>query len=483
VQFRATQLTPFFQDTWKLTRDLTLNYGLSWFLETPPDPQGTARNLVHSFDPTTGLATFAGLGQISSRITETTRNNIAPRFGLAWNPGFNRNTVLRVGAGIYYSEFPWIFASFPEGSPSPVGAGQSFTNSLTNPLPTYQLGVNVFPPAPSAGLTGSYASNLPPGTLVTLLNRDYRTTYASQWNFSIQHNVRRNDLVELTYLGSSAHRLPNIIDLAQCRPAASLLCDPSTRPWPRYGLIGYVDSAGNSSNEAFISKFEHRMDQGLNLRFEYTLGKTLSDTWQAGNASSNQISICRLCSKGPTNFDVRHRAVASAVWELPFGRGKYSSVWANPIIGGWSVTAITTFSTGQPVNLSAPNQTGSPYITPLPNRICNGRSDRLADNIRDNGFLWFDTTCFTIPAVGYFGNSGATVISGPGVNNWDLGIQKFVPLRGEATRLQFRAEMFNAWNHAQFQQPNGDAGAGANFGRISATRPPRLIQLALKVVW
>jgi hypothetical protein len=483
VQFRATQFTPFFQDTWKLTRNLTLNYGLSWFLETPPDPQGSAGGLVHSFDAGTGLVTYAGLGQISSQIMETDRNNFAPRLGLAWGPGFSSNTVIRVGAGIYYSEFPWLFAAFPEGSPSPVGAGQSFTNSLTNPMPTYSLGVNIFPPAPSAGLTNSYPSSVPPGTLVTLLNRNYRTTYAGQWNFSLQHNVSRNDFVELSYLGSSAHRLPNIIDLAQCRPTASLLCDPGTRPWPRYGLMGYVDSAGNSSNEAFISKYEHRMDQGLNLRFEYTFGKALSDTWQAGNASANQISICQRCSKGPTNFDVRHRAVASAVWELPFRRGKGTSGWESLAIGGWSLTAITTLSTGQPVNLKAPNQTGSPYITPLPNRICDGRSDRLADNTRNNGFLWFDTACFTVPAVGYFGNSGSTVISGPGVNNWDLGIQKSFPLRGDAVRLQFRAEMFNAWNHAQFQQPNGDAGAGANFGRISATRPPRLIQLAVKVLW
>jgi hypothetical protein len=483
VQFRASQVTPFFQDTWKLTRNLNLNYGLSWFLEMPPDPQGWARGLVHSFDPATGLVTYAGLGQISSQIMRTDRNNFAPRLGLAWKPGFSSNTVIRIGAGIYYSEFPWLFAAFPEGSPSPVGAGQSFTNSLTNPLPTYELGVNVFPPAPSAGLTGSYASNLPTGTLVTLLNRDYRTTYTSQWDFSIQHNVGRSDLVELTYLGSSAHRLPNIIDLAQCRPTTSLLCNPGTRPWPRYGLIGYVDSAGNASNQAFVSKYEHRMDHGLNLRFEYTFGKALSDTWQASNASSNQISICRRCSKGPTNFDVSHRAVASSVWDLPFAHGKATSGWENLAIGGWSLTAIATFSTGEPVNLKAPNQTGSPYITPLPNRVCDGRSDRLADNIRDDGILWFETTCFTIPAVGYFGNSGAAVINGPGINNWDLGIQKFFPVRGEAMRLQFRAEMFNAWNHAQFQQPNGDAGAGANFGRISATRPPRLIQLALKVVW
>jgi hypothetical protein len=483
VQFRATQFTPFFQDAWRLTRNLTLNYGVSWFLETPPDPQGWARDLVHSLDPGTGLIAFAGLGQINSQTMKIDRNNFAPRIGLAWRPSSTQTTVIRVGAGIYYSEFPWLFAPYPIASPSPVGVGQNFTNSLTNPVPTYSLGVNVFPSAPSAGLTSSYASSLPQGTLVTLLNRDYRTSYASQWNLSIQHSLRRNDFLEFSYLGSSAHRLPNVIDAGQCRPTASLFCDPATRPWPRYGLMLSQDGSGNSSNQAFIARYEHRIDQGLGLSLEYTFAKALSDSWQAANVGANQVTICRRCSKGPTNFNVAHRLVGSAVWEIPFGRGHRFGGWPNLLTGGWTVTGITTFSTGQPVNLRGPNQTGSPFINHLPNRVCDGRNDQLAGNIRNNGFLWFDTACFPTAAVGYFGNSGSTVINGPGIANWDLGIQKSFPLQGETTRLQFRAEMFNAWNHAQFLQPNGDSGAGVNFGRISATRPPRLIQVAVKVLW
>ena len=482
VQLRGTQFTPFFQDTWKLSRNLTLNYGVSFFLDTPPEPQGWARNLVHSLDPSTGLLTFAGLGQISSTTMDTDKNNFAPRLGLAWNPAFSKNTVIRVGAGIYYSEFPWLFAPYPLLSPAPVGAGQSFTNSLTNPVPAYSLGVNVFPPASSSGLTEYYASSLPQGTLVTLLNHGYRTTYSAQWNFSVQHTLGRSDFVDLSYLGSTTHRLPNVIDMGQCRVTADLLCNPSTRPWPRYGLMLLQDGAGNSSFEAFIAKYERRIDRGLNLRIDYTFAKSLSDAWQATNGSGNQIATCRTCSKGPTNFDVRHRAVASAVWELPFGRDHRSRSWAAIVAGGWTVTAITTFSTGQPVALIAPNQTGSPFITPLPNRVCDGRSDQLSDHVRDNGLLWFDSRCFTVPAVGYFGNSGQTVLNGPGINNWDLGTEKSFAV-GEGARIQVRAEMFNAWNHTQFLPPNGDAGAGPNFGRISGTRSPRLIQLALKVLW
>ena len=292
--------------------------------------------------------------------------------------------------------------------------------------------------------------------------------------------LTRNDFIEFIYRGSSSHRLPNVIDMGQCRPTATLLCEAATRPWPRYGLMLYQDGAGNAAYHAFVAKYERRMDGGLNLRFEYAFAKALSDAWQASNASSNQIATCRSCSRGPTNFDVRSRAVVSAVWEVPF---QHLSGWRQLATAGWSLTAIGVFSTGQPVNLRGPNQTGSPFITPLPNRVCDGRSDALADNVRNNGFLWFEAACFPVPAVGYFGNSGPTVLPGPGIHNWDLGVQKSFPLARETARLQFRAEMFNAWNHAQFQQPNGDAGAGGNFGRISASRAPRLVQLALKLLW
>jgi hypothetical protein len=166
--------------------------------------------------------------------------------------------------------------------------------------------------------------------------------------------------------------------------------------------------------------------------------------------------------------------VGSVVWEIPYGQG--------PIAGGWSITAITTFATGQPILLTGPNQTNTQFLNHLPNRVCDGRSDSLSGNIRDNGFLWFDPACYPVPPAGYFGDSGATVLDGPGLNDWDVGIAKSIALR-EPARLQLRIEMFNAWNHTQFQQPNGNAGDGANFGRISAARQPRLIQLAMKLLW
>ena len=354
-------------------------------------------------------------------------------------------------------------------------------------MPAYRLGLNIFPTVPPAPLDENYASNLPPGTLASSIDPSLRTAYSSQWNVSIQHRLWSKGMAELSYVGSSSHSLPNTIDLSQCRPGADLYCATATKPWPRYDLLLWVTGSGNASYEALIGKFQHRSDKGLNLQIAYTMSKALTDTWQFTTLGYGQITSCRSCDKGPATFDVRHRAATSLVWALPFGRGQKFGSGLPPLLNrmasGWNLSGIVTMTTGQPLYMTAPMRTGNYYLNQLPNRVCDGRSSELSGNVRNNGFLWFEAACFVVPPSGYFGNSGRTVLSGPGFHNWDLAIEKAIPVGVEALRMLFRAEMFNAWNHTQFQAPNADAGAGANFGRISAARPPRLVQLGLKVAW
>jgi hypothetical protein len=165
-------------------------------------------------------------------------------------------------------------------------------------------------------------------------------------------------------------------------------------------LLLWIDSSGNSSYEGLIAKYQHRMDRGLNLQFAYTLAKALTDTWQSNLQPYTQIVSCRSCDKGPATFDVRQRAVASAVWEIPFGHGRRFGAnmprAGDLAAGGWSLTGIATFATGQPLYLTAPNRTGGLILDQLPNRVCDGRSNNLSGNIRSNGFLWFDTSCFPL---------------------------------------------------------------------------------------
>jgi hypothetical protein len=401
---------------------------------------------------------------------------MAPRFGVAWKPHSLNNTVVRAGGGIYYSPMPWVLELAPLALGGPSSGGIGFTNPLTAPLPIYQLGQNVFPQGSASMVTGAYASGLPPGSVVSGLDPAFRTAHNSQWDVSVENRITSSDSIEVSYIGSSGHRLPIIADLSQCRPGPNLFCGTAAKPWPNYGLIYWMASAGNSSVEDLIVRFSRRTNRGLNLHVDYTFGKTLSDAWESSLSTSlrAQITNCRACDKGPATFDVRSRVVSSLIWEIPYGRGRVSS--------GWSVSAITAFATGQPVLLTGPNQTGTLYLNHLPNRVCDGRDSTLSGNIRNNGFLWFNAGCFPVPAVGYFGNSGSTVLYGPGLNNWDIGISKLTRLR-ESVAVQFRAELFNTWNHAQFQQPDGNAGDSADFGRISAAASPRLVQFAAKLIW
>jgi len=486
-QYRFTQYMPYFQDTWKLTPNLTLNYGISWFLPTIPTLQGDAKQRVHSLNQQTGLLLYSALEQVDPRILSTDRNNWTPRLGLAWKPSFLPNTVIRAGAGVYYSDSALIEMQFALIAP-PFNTPLQLFNNLTDPVPVYQLGQNIFPPQPVVPLDANYAASLPNGTNAFDLNRDGRTPYVSQWNFSVQHSLGRSHVMEVVYLGSSAHRLQNRYDIAQCRPGPDLRCDPATKPWPRYSGLLASDFNGNSSYNALFAKYNIRGTQGLNLRLEYTFAKALVDNWENNSSTDSQVTIFRRGDKGDASFDQRHRFVASTIYDLPFGRGK--KVGGNMpkpadwIAGGWTVTGITAFATGVPISIVAPATTSSIYISHRPNRVCDGADDSLAGNLRNNGFLFFQTGCFVTPPVGFFGNAGRTPLHGPGVNNWDVGIEKNFPIPvREDMRVQFRGEMFNAFNHTQFGLPNANTGAGSNFGRVGSARTPRLIQLGLKLLW
>jgi hypothetical protein len=485
LPYRFTQYMPYLQDTWKIARNFTLNYGISWFLDTVPNPHAWASRLPHGFDYQSGLLKYAALGEVDPRILSMEYKNLTPRLGFAWKPSFLPNTVIRSGAGLYFSDSRLIEAQFAMIAP-PFNTPLVVNNNPLNPFPDYELGRNIFPPQPQSPLNSSYAANLPNGTSAFLLEPNGKTPYVWQWNFSVQHSIRQNDLVELVYIGASSHRQQNRYEASMCRPGPDLRCDPATKPYPRYSNLLTSDFNGNGSYEAAIARYHHQTSAGLDLRFEYTIAKSINDNF-LGGANDEQITTCRRCDKSVSSFDVRHRAVVSAIYRLPIGKGRAllgsAPVVADAILGGWSITAITTFQTGVPFDVTSPNTTGVQNITVRANRLCDGRDSSLSGNLRNNGMRYFDTSCFAATPVGYFGNAGRNVLYGPGINNWDTGIEKFfpIPLR-EQMRLQFRAELFNTWNHAQFNAPNSATNT-TNFGLISSARAPRLVQFGMKLLF
>ena len=478
LQYRHTQFMPYVQDTWKVRRNLTINWGISWFKDTIPNPHGRAADFPHGFDPATGLLEFAVLGEVDPRVIEPDSDNFAPRFGVAWQ--LDDKTVVRAGAGAYFSDMQLIELQFS-------AVGPPFTNSVDaintgKLLPEFIPGVNIFPVIPLPPIDENFARNLPSGITPFTLQEEGRTPYVQQWNLSIQRTLGSNDLLEVSYLGNSGHRQQNRYDNNQCVVGSDLFCDRETRPYPRYRSILQSDFNANSSYNALVGRYHHRFSRGIDFRAEYTFGKALYDGWELGGATNNQIANNRALDKGPTSFNVKHRAVISALWNLPLGRGKaFGSSMPKGLdyaVGGWVVTTIATFSNGLPVFITVPNRTGSPFVGHRPNRTCSGVLES-ADLRRSGQFI--DTSCFQDTERGFFGNSDRAPISGPGRNNFDIGIQKQFPIT-EARYVQFRVEMFNAFNHAQFRNPNG-AVANRNFGLVGGARPPRLVQLGLKLVF
>ena len=476
LQYRHTQFMPYVQDTWKVRRNLTLNWGISWFKDTIPNPQGSAADYPHGFDPATGLLEFAVLGQVDPRVIEPDSDNIAPRVGIAWQ--LDNKTVLRAGAGVYFSDMQLIELQFS-------AVGPPFTNSVDaintgKLIPEFIPGVNIFPVIPLPPIDENFASNLPSGITPFTLQEEGRTPYVQQWNLSLQRTLGRSSMLELSYLGNSGHRQQNRYDNNQCQVTADLFCDRATRPYPRYRAILQSDFNANSSYNALVARFHRRMSRGVDLRVEYTFGKALYDGWELGGATNNQIASNRALDKGPTSFNVRNRLVTSLLWELPVGRdrafGSGMSRAADYVVGGWNVSTIATFSNGLPIFITVPNRTGSPFVGHRPNRTCSGNLSSV--DLRSNR-QFIDTSCFQDTERGFFGNSERAPISGPGLNNFVIGIQKDFAFT-ESKLLEFRLEMFNAFNHAQFRNPNGSV-ANRNFGLVSAARQPRVVQMALKL--
>jgi hypothetical protein len=333
-------------------------------------------------------------------------------------------------------------------------------------------------------LDPGFAASLPDGVAARLLNPVERAPVVQQWNLSAMHSISGNLQVEAAYLGSSNHHLSNTYDLAQCKADPDNRCRAETRSYARYSSLITVENNGNSSYEAGILTLHYRNTKGLNVRAEYAIAKALTDTSELVASLEHQIASCRRCEKALTAFDQRQRFVVSGIYPIPVGRGQTLgrgfSRPADLLLGGWQTSVLATFSSGAPIDQIAPNTTASALIFHRPDRICDGRSSALAGNLRNNGFQYYDPNCFVPAAPGYFGNAGRNIVGSPGINNWDLALNKGFAFT-ESKHAEVRIELFNAWNHSQFGTPNRFL--GPNLGRVSSARAPRLMQLSLQFHW
>jgi hypothetical protein len=476
------------QDDFRVTPKLTLNLGLRWEFATPIWERD---NLWSNFDPTTNTLVRATNGSLFNRaLVHPDYKDFGPRLGLAYS--VDSKTSIRAGYGISYSFFNRPGSAI-EGINGPLAIFGTLTQTALPGQPgflTTQTGFN-------AGIASTFN---PINSNNDYIPANTRWPYIQSWVLSIQREIFQNTLLEVAYNGSHSLRLPILADYNQAAvnlPGATLGVQ-ARRPDQSFGPITWVDPAGNNHYNGLSARFEHRFSHGLYVLNSFTWGKAIGDSEQAleyysNLTGANPQNIRNLAAEaGPSSYDTKFVNVTSVTYQLPFGKGKQFLGSANrvmdAIVGGWDVNAINTANTGLPVNVYyAPSAAND--VTGLsaeyrgqaferPNVSGSGASQSTAQSL----LTYFNGYTFTTPpASAPFGNLGRNAFRAPGLEQWDLAVNKNF-LITEGIKLQFRSEFFNVLNHTNFGPPS-NISTSTSFGTITTTLPARQIQFGLKLLF
>ncbi len=453
------------QDDWKATSNLTLNIGLRYdLLGQPHEINGITRTLRFDMGPTPVLWPEPGT------VADVYLNEykyLGPRFGLAYR--LPKKMVVRGGYGIFYSAAQFDNMNILQLNP-PAGGSLTVTNPAINPVATIQN------PIPQE----LYPTN-PIFNVVSIpQDRKRRNAYMQNWNLQVSREIGSNDVLEVGWVGSKGtHVDTSVTNFNQPEPGPGPVQD--RRPYPMYARIRMIAPDTNTLYHSLQTRFEHRFSSGLSLTAAYTWSHLIDDAAQTINRGGCGCQDPRnrgQAERASSTMDQRHRVVVAYVWEIPFAKNVKGA--AGLLADGWSFGGIMTLASGFPFNIQQSGDSmNNDSLWPRPNLIAGVQA--ALDNPTPD--LWFNTGAFERAVLAY-GTSPRNPVVGPGQHTFDLSIYKYfkMPYK-EGHQLQFRTEMFNAFNTPQFANPGGVLGTGT-FGRITGTAlDNRQIQMALKYVF
>lgn len=477
---RGWETSVYAQDEWRAGRTVTVNYGLRWEVNTPltevrdrmnafvPGQQSTVRP-----EAPRGLL-FPGDEGVAAGVAPVFRKGLMPRFGVAWNPDGRGLLSVRAGYGIFFDPFA-------------NGSGVASQVPVSS-LPSTQL---IQFSGPSVNFTDPYGSTSrpAPGTFplpltLVVMDKNARPPYAQNWNLTVQRSLLGKYVAEGRYLGSKGTRLPRNIEAnpAVFRPGATAQNADSRRLYaPDFTHVAMLSYVTNSSYHAGQFSLSRRFESGLGFNASYWFSKTIDylSAMNLGGAAARPLAgendiaqnpFDLRAERGLSLFDARHRLVFSGSWDVKWG-------WQ--LNGIWSAHSGTPFTVFDSTNVAA--QGSHPPIS----GYSGGRPDLVGDPNAGPRTVeqWLPRSAFRrlspVADAGRFGNAGRNIARGPGLANLDLSLLKTFAVT-ERLRLQFRAEVFNVANHANFAVPVSDLNS-VNFGRVLEAGPSRLGQLALKV--
>jgi hypothetical protein len=466
----------FIQDDVKLSSRFTVNAGLRYeIFGAETEEEGHIVN----YDPVNLRLIYAGEDGASDSVNKKTQYlNFAPRLGLTYDLLGDQTTIVRTGFGItYYPEQPSASNMIGQQVPYTISQNVSFPNNPTD-FSTVRTIADPFPaivqvkPRTTAELQ---AAN--PRVLGHSFENE--TPYAEQWHLGIERRVLTALAVELTYAGSAGKHIVFCYNPNELQPG--ITSQESRRliqPLNRLNNMLQCDPRNRSTYHSGQLKVTQRFRGGLQFLGSYTYGKALDYGGSAasgGGAVGNPQTITNLeAGHGPSGFDVRHRAVVSWVWEMPWGPGRrwLSSGVLGAIAGGWQFAGISTITTGRPFTVFMQNGVNN-GATSWPNRIGSGRLD---DPTVD---LWYNPRDFVAPPANTYGDTGRGILYGPGHVNFDTSLSKRFTVLGRSN-VEFRWDAFNLFNHPGFGFPNQNFDS-PTAGRITSSAVDnRSMQFSLK---
>ena len=468
---RTGATSAFATGTLRVSRALTVTLGLRY---ENNQPAFDAEDAASIYDPSSRQIVRLGQGGIPRGGFSRDNNNIAPRVSIALRPPATDRLVVRAGWGVYYN-----FSDLATGQG--IYFNPPFFNSLLF-FPSQLAPLTINQPWPEG-----QAAPLPPS--VTTYDQNLRTSYAQQWNFTVQSELFKDTVLSIGYNGTRGTKLVGARDINQAQPSPA---QPNYRPLPTFSDINLIASGFDSVYHSLQAQFQCRLQSGLTGLFSYTWAKSIDNASNffasAGDANYPQDSNNIAAERARSSFDVPHRFTGSFVYQLPFGPGKaLGSDWSGAaarLLSGWQLNGIVSLQTGQPYSVALPGE----FDNSNTGRSSYGFGAGDRPNVNSDPNLsspdpqqWFDSSAFSLPAYGSFGNAGRNIIGGPGLANVDFSVLKDIEIT-EATTLQLRAELFNMLNTPNFLNPNIFFGT-PGFGRLLAARDGREVQFGVKLIF
>jgi len=480
------------QDAWQITPQFRVEVGVRYEFNqnmtdagnqiTAVDPSVPGGRLVIASDSAGNIApsaaallpfvpipyiTSTAAGWDNSLLT-TKPFRLAPRAGFAWNLPGNLKTVIRGGFGIYPNQAAYsVITNLAQNLPFFVT--KTVSSSATAPEPTFTM-ENALSTT-SLGTAG--ANNV---------NHQYQIEYNEVWNFNVERELTSSTMLTLAYIGSHTVHADSSTVLNVPMPGPGPIAE--RRPIPELSQFNTVRWDGWAMYHALTLDAKRRFAKGLMFDVNWTWSHSIDDASDPG-ATLNETNLPQNvydmpAEKASSSFDHRQRFVASFVYQLPAPGSAVRSEWGrmlSAIARGWQAGGYFTAQSGAPftVNIASDQANIGAGPAQRPNVSADPNAGPHAPN------QWFNTAVFTLPALYSFGNAPRNAVIGPGSQEFDFSLQKDIVLR-EPAILQFRAEVYNLFNHPNFDIPNRIAFT-ANFGSISSAQDSRQVQLALKLIF